>query len=117
MCNVRFPDDSKLYDVDRQFMLGPAVVITPVLEQGATAVNGTFPKGRWYNIVQVSWFILKQNFLSDNKCGSHALSLQLHVNLHFFKPYASILDSDFHNRSIAQPTCIVANISQSPLYL
>ena len=50
----RFPNDSMLYDVDRQFMLGPALVVTPVLDEGATHVTGIFPKGRWFSVVHVS---------------------------------------------------------------
>ena len=46
-----FPDDPSLADADRQFFLGPAVLVTPVLVQGATSVDGVFPgvgKGECY---------------------------------------------------------------------
>ena len=45
------PNDPSLAAADRQFFLGPAVLITPVLEQGASAVDGVFPgvgKGEVY---------------------------------------------------------------------
>jgi alpha-glucosidase len=38
-----FPNDPSLASADRQFLLGPSLLITPVLEQGATSVNGVFP--------------------------------------------------------------------------
>lgn len=51
-----FPNEPGLRDADRQFMLGDALMVTPVLVQGATSVNGVFPgsgKGEvwydWYN--------------------------------------------------------------------
>ncbi len=51
-----FPDDPTLASADRQFLLGPSLMITPVLTQGATSVNGIFPgvgSGEvwydWYN--------------------------------------------------------------------
>lgn len=51
-----FPNDPSLAGADLQFFLGPAILITPVLAQGATVVNGVFPgvgKGEiyydWYN--------------------------------------------------------------------
>lgn len=48
-----FPNDPFLANADRQFMLGSALMITPVLVQGATTVNGVFPgvgKGEvWYD--------------------------------------------------------------------
>jgi alpha-glucosidase len=51
-----FTDEPWLRGADRQFLLGPAVMVTPVLEQGADTVGGVFPgtgKGTvwydWYN--------------------------------------------------------------------
>ncbi len=38
-----FPEEPWLADADRQFMLGSAILVTPVLEQGATTVDGVFP--------------------------------------------------------------------------
>ncbi|USW49247.1 Putative glycoside hydrolase family 31, galactose mutarotase-like domain superfamily [Septoria linicola] len=38
-----FPNDPTLAAVDTQFMLGPALLITPVLGQGMTEVQGVFP--------------------------------------------------------------------------
>ncbi|KAF1347526.1 glycosyl hydrolases family 31-domain-containing protein [Delphinella strobiligena] len=38
-----FPDDPTLAAADRQFLLGPSLMITPVLKQGATTVDGVFP--------------------------------------------------------------------------
>lgn len=49
-----FPNEPWLADADRQFLLGSAVMVTPVLTQGATTVDGVFPgvgDGRtvWYD--------------------------------------------------------------------
>lgn len=44
-----FPKDPTTYPVDRQFLLGPALLITPVLTQGATSVTGYFPDATWYD--------------------------------------------------------------------
>lgn len=38
-----YPDDPSLASADRQFFLGPTILVTPVLDQGATTVNGVFP--------------------------------------------------------------------------
>ena len=44
-----FPNDPALANADRQFFLGPAILVTPVLEPGATTVDGVFPgKGEVY---------------------------------------------------------------------
>lgn len=56
-----FPHDPSLAAADRQFFLGPAILVTPVLDQGATTVDGVFPgvgKGEvyydWYTLSPVS---------------------------------------------------------------
>lgn len=56
-----FPNDPTLANADRQFLLGPSVMVTPVLDQGATTVNGVFPgisEGEvwydWYAQTQVN---------------------------------------------------------------
>ncbi|KAK5054397.1 hypothetical protein LTR84_001287 [Exophiala bonariae] len=38
-----FPHDPSLAAADRQFFLGPSILVTPVLTQGATSVDGVFP--------------------------------------------------------------------------
>ncbi|KAJ9668457.1 hypothetical protein H2201_001505 [Coniosporium apollinis] len=38
-----FPNEPYLADADRQFLLGPSLMVTPVLEQGASSVGGVFP--------------------------------------------------------------------------
>ena len=55
-----FPNDPSLAAADRQFFLGPAILVTPVLDQGHVNVSGVFPgsgKGEiyydWYNLSAV----------------------------------------------------------------
>jgi alpha-glucosidase len=38
-----FLNDPSLAAADRQFLLGPSILVTPVLAQGATSVGGVFP--------------------------------------------------------------------------
>lgn len=45
-----FPTDPETYPIDTQFMWGSALLITPVLTQGADSVRGYFPPAQlWYN--------------------------------------------------------------------
>eukprot|EP01137_Pigoraptor_chileana_P037623 Opistho-2@34981 len=44
-----FPEDASLYGIDQQFLVGSALLVTPVLTQGATSVTGAFPTGVWYD--------------------------------------------------------------------
>ncbi|KAG7264690.1 hypothetical protein CRUP_006217 [Coryphaenoides rupestris] len=44
-----FVDDRDTWDIYKQFLWGPALLITPVMEKGATAVKGYIPDDRWYD--------------------------------------------------------------------
>ncbi|DBA02135.1 TPA: hypothetical protein N0F65_011202 [Lagenidium giganteum] len=50
---MEFPEDTNTHvspAVDRQFMLGNSLLITPVLTKGAKSVTGYLPAGTWYNM-------------------------------------------------------------------
>jgi alpha-glucosidase len=53
---VNFPSDPATASIDRQFMLGRAVMVSPVLDQGASSVNAYFPAGLWYDLGARSFF-------------------------------------------------------------
>jgi len=44
-----YPKDSITYSIDRQFLIGPAFLVTPVLEEGKNNVTGYFPSDNWYD--------------------------------------------------------------------
>ena len=50
-----FPNDPSLAAADRQFLLGPSLMVTPVLMPGATTVNGVFP-GVGHGTVWYDWY-------------------------------------------------------------
>ena len=47
---MNFPSDSNTIGIDGQFMLGSGILVSPVLNQGATSVSAYFPQGLWYNL-------------------------------------------------------------------
>ncbi|KAE9337820.1 hypothetical protein PR003_g11819, partial [Phytophthora rubi] len=51
---MEFPTDTVTHNIDLQFMLGDALLVTPVVYKGATTVTGYFPRGIWYNIFDYS---------------------------------------------------------------
>jgi len=51
--HCRFPWDVATYGLDRQFLWGQSLLVTPVLEPGADSVLGYFPRGVWYDFYTV----------------------------------------------------------------
>ncbi|CAL8092195.1 unnamed protein product [Calicophoron daubneyi] len=45
-----FPEDLSTHTVNSQFMLGSCVLVTPVLTEGRSAVDGYVPAGEWINL-------------------------------------------------------------------
>jgi alpha-glucosidase (family GH31 glycosyl hydrolase) len=45
-----FPQDRHTHHIDRQFMVGDALLVSPVLEQGADTVEAYFPPGTWHSL-------------------------------------------------------------------
>ncbi|KAL9664940.1 hypothetical protein QQ045_020349 [Rhodiola kirilowii] len=75
-----FPTYTDCYGLSRQFLLGRSVMVSPVLEQGATTVTALFPPGSWYSMFDMSHVI-------DSKVGVNAtLDAPLHVvNVHVYQ--------------------------------
>eukprot|EP00026_Physarum_polycephalum_P002843 Phypoly_transcript_02852.p1 GENE.Phypoly_transcript_02852~~Phypoly_transcript_02852.p1 ORF type:complete len:845 (+),score=106.60 Phypoly_transcript_02852:55-2589(+) len=44
-----FPTDTATYGIDTQFLIGPHLLASPVLTQGATSVGAYFPATQWYD--------------------------------------------------------------------
>ncbi|KAJ8001406.1 hypothetical protein DPEC_G00169180 [Dallia pectoralis] len=44
-----FPADVRTYGIDRQFLWGRSLLVTPVLDPGVDYVSGYFPRGLWYD--------------------------------------------------------------------
>lgn len=44
-----FPYDSMTYGVDKQFLWGPALLVSPILYEGQTEVDVYLPRGTWYD--------------------------------------------------------------------
>ncbi len=45
-----FPRDTTTWGICPPFLWGSGLLISPVLDQGATSVNAYFPDARWYDI-------------------------------------------------------------------
>ncbi|PSC70424.1 alpha-xylosidase 1 [Micractinium conductrix] len=47
---LEFPQDRRTHKIDKQFMVGHALLVSPVLTQGADAVDAYFPPGVWHSL-------------------------------------------------------------------
>lgn len=64
-----FPNDPSLAAADRQFFLGPAILVTPVLAQGATNVSGVFPGAGGLGEVYYDWYTLSAQDVSSPRAN------------------------------------------------
>ncbi|KAG8129188.1 hypothetical protein E2320_015988 [Naja naja] len=80
-----FPQDTYTWTIDRQFMWGAGLLITPVLEEGIRKMPGYFPLGTWYDILTGSvihskgqWILLPAplDTINVHIRGGHILPLQ-----------------------------------------
>ncbi|OWZ15464.1 Lysosomal alpha-glucosidase [Phytophthora megakarya] len=47
--SFEFPGDKNVRDIEHQYLLGPALMISPVVHQGAISAEVYFPEGHWYD--------------------------------------------------------------------
>ncbi|KAM3846334.1 lysosomal alpha-glucosidase isoform 3-T3 [Vipera latastei] len=80
-----FPQDTYTWTIDRQFMWGAGLLITPVLEEGIRKMAGYFPLGTWYDVITGSaiyskgqWILLPAplDTINVHIRGGHILPLQ-----------------------------------------
>uniref|UniRef100_A0A4W3J130 Alpha glucosidase 2 n=1 Tax=Callorhinchus milii TaxID=7868 RepID=A0A4W3J130_CALMI len=109
-----FPEDVNTFSVDRQFLWGRSLLITPVLEPGADSVTGYFPKGLWFDFYTVSSCQPGRQTLSRgtalSSSGEHrklAAPLDI-INLHIRE--GSIIPAQ-------EPNTTIWDSSSNPLYL
>ncbi|KAM5135364.1 lysosomal alpha-glucosidase-like [Mantella aurantiaca] len=61
---IEFPSDPNTWTIDRQFLWGEALLITPVLEEGKRQVSGYFPSGTWYSFLTGVQILSKGQWIS-----------------------------------------------------
>ncbi|TFK70865.1 hypothetical protein BDN72DRAFT_896086 [Pluteus cervinus] len=102
-----FPNQPELFSVDRQFLIGRDILVTPVLEPNVTRVTGVFP-GRG-SVIWRDWYT--HDVINPSKAnGTLSLSAPLgHINVHI-RDHSAIL---LH----AQPAYTTTETRQGPFSL
>ncbi|NXP02689.1 MGA protein, partial [Thinocorus orbignyianus] len=84
-----FVDDKTTWEIYKQFLWGPSLLISPVLEQGAVRVNAYLPNARWYNFYTGEYVGVRGQFqdldsplgyINLHVRGGHILTLQAPAN-------------------------------------
>ncbi|XP_029913099.1 lysosomal alpha-glucosidase isoform X2 [Myripristis murdjan] len=60
---MEFPTDPNCQAIDRQFLWGNSLLISPVLEQGAVELSAYLPQGTWYSLHNGQPFYSKGQYL------------------------------------------------------
>ncbi|GFP85341.1 alpha-xylosidase 1 [Phtheirospermum japonicum] len=75
-----FTNETRLYGVSTQFLLGKNLMVSPVLDRGKTEVKIIFPPGSWYSLFDMTKVVVSKE--------SHYLTIDapLHViNVHLYQ--------------------------------
>ena len=76
-----FPEEPELFGIDRQYLVGRDILVTPVLDPNVTTVAGVFP-GRG-NTIWRDWYTHKAVNVSSTPGATVTLDAPLgHINVH-----------------------------------
>ncbi|XP_027028042.2 sucrase-isomaltase, intestinal [Tachysurus fulvidraco] len=78
-----FVDDKVTWDIYKQFLWGPALLISPALDKGVNEVNGYIPYARWYDYHTAKLVNVRGKFLTMPTPPTH---INLHVRGGFILP-------------------------------
>eukprot|EP00826_Nyctotherus_ovalis_P025361 TRINITY_DN1964_c0_g1_i7.p1 TRINITY_DN1964_c0_g1~~TRINITY_DN1964_c0_g1_i7.p1 ORF type:complete len:704 (+),score=189.85 TRINITY_DN1964_c0_g1_i7:77-2188(+) len=108
-----FPEDSDTYStVDTSFMLGPALRVTPILQDHTDKVTTYFPNANWFSFTGFHEKILEFN-VTGNKgqmktvsCGLSGDTLNVHIKDNTIFPLQEVREGimnvlELHNHSVS----------------
>uniref|UniRef100_A0A8C5Q0B1 alpha-glucosidase n=1 Tax=Leptobrachium leishanense TaxID=445787 RepID=A0A8C5Q0B1_9ANUR len=90
-----FTSDKETWDVYKQFLWGPAFLISAVLDEGVTSVNAYLPDARWYDYhtgIQVN---ARQQWVN---LSAPLEFINLHVRGGYILPWQEPANNTFHSR-------------------
>ncbi|XP_071953702.1 lysosomal alpha-glucosidase-like isoform X1 [Antedon mediterranea] len=80
-----FPDDPMLAVVDKQFLWGSALMISPVITKGATTVDAMIPAGVWYDLITGQ--AINQPSTQSVRLDAPLDKINLHVRAGYILPW------------------------------
>ncbi|KAM9853733.1 sucrase-isomaltase, intestinal [Aulostomus maculatus] len=90
-----FVSDRTTWDIYRQFLWGPALLITPALEQGARTVDGYVPDARWYDFHTARDVGVRGQMVSMPAPMDH---INLHIRGGYILPWQNPENNTYYSR-------------------
>ncbi|NXX15400.1 MGA protein, partial [Podargus strigoides] len=104
-----FVEDKTTWEIYRQFLWGPALLISPVLEQGAVVVNAYLPNARWYDYHTDEYIGFRGQFRNLSSPLEH---INLHIRGGYILAQQSPANTTFYSRKNPLALTVALNDSQ-----
>ncbi|KFV47227.1 Maltase-glucoamylase, intestinal, partial [Gavia stellata] len=104
-----FVEDKTTWEIYRQFLWGPALLISPVLEQGAVEVNAYLPNARWYDYHTDEYIGFRGQFRNLTSPLDH---INLHVRGGYILTQQRPANTTFYSRKNPLALTVALNDSQ-----
>ncbi|XP_073343836.1 sucrase-isomaltase, intestinal [Pagrus major] len=103
-----FVDDERTYDIQKQFLWGPAFLITPALAEGVTRVVGYVPDARWYDYYTAKDIGFRSEWVNMHTPLDH---INLHIRGGYIIPCQKPERNTFYSRK--NPLGLIVALSDS----
>ncbi|XP_040513111.1 maltase-glucoamylase, intestinal isoform X2 [Gallus gallus] len=104
-----FVEDRTTWEIYRQFLWGPALLISPVLDQGAVSVNAYLPNARWYDYHTGEYVGFRGEFRNLPSPLEH---INLHVRGGYILPQQTPANTTAYSRKNPLALLVALNDSQ-----
>ncbi|XP_015233743.1 PREDICTED: sucrase-isomaltase, intestinal [Cyprinodon variegatus] len=103
-----FVEEKATWDIHRQFLWGPALLITPALDKGVTKVEGYLPNARWYDYHTAKYVGVRAQKVSMDTPLDH---INLHVRGGYILPCQKPENNTMYSRK--NPLGLIVALSDS----
>ncbi|CAN9511486.1 unnamed protein product [Ophioblennius macclurei] len=90
-----FVDDRATWDIYKQFLWGPALLISPALDKGARTVDAYVPNARWYNYHTAEDIGVRGQMVSMPTPLEH---INIHIRGGYILPWQKPENTTFYSR-------------------
>ncbi|KAG7226089.1 hypothetical protein INR49_018700 [Caranx melampygus] len=103
-----FVDDKTTWDIYKQFLWGPALLITPALDQGVKSVDGYVPNARWYDYHTAKDVGVRSQMITMPTPLDH---INLHIRGGYILPWQKPENNTYYSRM--NPLGLIVALSDS----